>query len=453
MAFRHAHFNIAAALESSHAAMTSKADDSSTPIAVLSDKNTSDTPAEPVNSSQSKKRGHEATTDELEIDLSLPEPPSKKAARKAKKQKPARSETSDKLALPEAPKPNHHLTASHTSPPSAIDDAKPKPEKRSAHAIWIGNLPYHATTHSLRTFITTHAPSIRDAQITRIHMPAPTAPSHRMYRNGQRPTSKGFAYVDFDSAEALDAALALTETEFEPGGRKVLVKNALSFEGRPDGDGAAGEARGGKAGTGDKESAVKPRSRRVFVGNLAFDVTKEDLEAHYAQCGEVLDVHMATFEDTGKCKGFAWVSFADESAAEAAVKGFVMKSQDVGGEEDDGNTEKPAKPRKPRKWFVNKLHGRELRVEFAEDASYRYKKRFGSEAKSKNKNDQETDNDGNPAESESLSNSQSANDRRRVMRKAAKGAMRSIRLALSESDSGKAAGALPVAQGTKITFD
>ena len=428
--------------------MADNLDDGSMPAAILPDRNANGTRAKPVDGSQSKKRRHDAVAnDELEIDLSLPEPPSKKAARKAKKQKPAKSEASDKPTVPDTHTPDEPTTAPPSPPPAA--PSQPTPAKRSPFAIWIGNLPYDATPSSLRTFLTTHAPTIRAAQITRIHMPAPAAPSHRMYRAGQPPRCAGFAYVDFDGAAPRAAALALSETAFAPAGRRVLVKDARSLEGRP----AAAQGRGGKSTEGEARSGVKPRSRRVFVGNLAFDVTREDLEAHYAHCGEVLDVHMATFEDTGKCKGFAWVTFADENASEAAVKGFVMKDRDVDDDEEDGDDEKPAKRKKQRKWFVNKLHGRDLRVEFAEDASYRYKKRFGSEAKSKDKNDQQMDDDGNLVELKRAPYGQTANDRRRVMRKAAKGAMNAIHLAEAQPDSGKASGAIPVAQGTKITFD
>ena len=117
------------------------------------------------------------------------------------------------------------------------------------------------------------------------------------------------------------------------------------------------------------------------MGNLSFDVTKEDLEAHYAPCGAIVNIHMATFEDSGKCKGYAWVTFGDVEAATAAVKGFVFKDpsafkskkdRDESSDEEDAN-----KPVKQRKWLVNKLMGRELRREFAEDAKTRYDKRFG----------------------------------------------------------------------------
>lgn len=406
-----------------------------------------------TNAQKSKKRKHEsAANDELEIDLSLPERLSKKATRKAKKQKTQKIASIDNK---ESSKPqkstNGALPTTHSSREEAQEDTKPADRKRSLFGIWIGNLPYHASTASLQSFITTNAPTIQDHQIVRMHMPVPEAPSHRMYKAGQKPLNKGYAYVDFDGLDALEAALKLSEMEFEEGGRRVLVKNAASFEGRPN---PAKVKDGGEGGVGlglDKMNVQKPPSKRVFVGNLAFDTSGEDLERHYGQCGSVVDVHVATFEDSGKCKGFAWVTFEDADAAAAAVRGFVMKDED----EEQGD-EGRKKKKKPRKWFVNKLHGREVRVEFAEDAGYRYRKRFGAETKNKKySNERRMDEEDIKVEEErsgkgkGIANGKTADERRREMRKAGK---QSLKSPGQTPDSAKATGAIVEAKGKKITF-
>jgi RNA recognition motif-containing protein len=174
------------------------------------------------------------------------------------------------------------------------------------------------------------------------------------------------------------SAMALTETKMD--GRALLIKNAKSFEGRPDKpktEETQDTGRGGK----DAKAGGHPPNKRVFIGNLSFNVTQEDLENHYAQCGSISNVHVATFEDSGKCKGFAWVTFGDVEAATSAVKGFVYKDPSAFKSKKDRNDSDddvdPTKPVKQRKWLVNKLMGRELRCEFAEDASTRYNKRFG----------------------------------------------------------------------------
>jgi RNA recognition motif-containing protein len=398
----------------------------------------------PVETEKSNKRKREAPSSELAIDLSLPEPPSKKALRKAKKHKS--QEITSKHTVPKA---DLKLSTSPTSPTTDSKNAR-----RSDFAIWIGNLPWHATKANLRAFITSCAPFVSDSQITRIHMPAPDTPSHRMYRNGQKPSNKGFAYVDFDGPDALEAALKLTELEFEKSGRKVLVKNAASFAGRP----VAVDSKSGNEGTDGSSGVQKPVSKRVFVGNLAFDVTREDLERHYTQCGRVVDVHVATFEDSGKCKGFAWVTFDTVEAGEAAARGYVWKEQDGDGSEEE-DEENKAKKRKPIKWWVNRLNGRDLRVEFAEDASFRYRKRFGSEAKNNKKRSERSEKEDSVngtveevVDTKPGTEEKSSHERRREVRKSEKSTRGKPQLKFVINPA-KINGTIVESQGKKIIFD
>jgi RNA recognition motif-containing protein len=314
-----------------------------------------------------KREDAAPVADELEIDLSLPEPLSKKAARKAKRPK--------KAAEPVKGVPAAVVDDDADPTPKREDDEEDKkPPGRSAFAIWIGNLPWTATKPALRSFLREQA-GVPDDAITRLHMPAPAAaapsPSPSARGGGERPVNRGFAYVDFATAAHQRAALAASERAL--GGRRVLIKDARSFEGRPAP--AAPSAADGGAGVGGAVagSRDKPPSKRVFVGNLAFDVTKDDLERHFSQCGELADVFLATFEDSGKCKGFGWVTFAEVGGAVAAVRGWILREQD----EEERREGKEGKKLKPRKWTVNKLAGRVLRCEFAEDPALRYRKRFG----------------------------------------------------------------------------
>jgi RNA recognition motif-containing protein len=336
-----------------------------------------------------KKRKREtAAEDELEIDVSLPEPLSKRAARKAKKSKTSTSTDSSGQPKTESAAQDGGENANSTS--------TEKREQRTAWGIWIGNMPWTKTKQDLIDFLCGTG-TIKPAEITRVHMPGP--PQTEAPRPGHAKNhNRGFAYVDFGSPEGLEEAMKFTETAMDSTHRKVLIKNANSFVGRPEPKLVTAT---GKPVSKDKVNSQKPPSKRVFVGNLGFDITKEDLTVHFSQCGNVLDIHMATFEDTGKCKGFAWVTFDSEDAGTAAVRGWVMKTagedssddEDVENseksedeaEDDDNSTEvvkKPSKKKtktvsKPRKWFVNRLQGRMLRCEFAEDPSVRYKKRFG----------------------------------------------------------------------------
>ena len=337
--------------------------------------------------SSKKRKRDEAAPEELEVDVNAPEPPSKKALRKAKKGKVS---TTENTAIAEFQAPD---STQNFPKPILEPQVKGKPNeqitasKRSGHGIWVGNLNFVTTKADLISFLTNDT-NITEAMITRIHMPAPTAVSTLCQKIKSQ--NKGFAYVDFSSAEAVTAALALSETLIT--GRKVLIKDAHNFEGRPEKkvDGSDTQTSAGIRPLGTKG----PPTKRIFVGNLPFDAEAGDLEEHFSQCGEVVDIHIATFEDSGKCKGFGWVTFGDTEAATAAVKGWIISpsgDDDLEGELDEGEATNKAQPvegskrlkknkTKARKRWVNSFRGRLLRMEFAEDAAVRYKKRFGKDA-------------------------------------------------------------------------
>ncbi|KAH8592757.1 hypothetical protein B0O99DRAFT_628910 [Bisporella sp. PMI_857] len=307
--------------------------------------------AEDVDAQPSKKR--KLSIEEIEVDITAPEPPSKKALRALKKGKP----------LPPS--------KSGAEPTAEAGEKKAEVEKRSEHGIWIGNLPFHVSKDDLRKFFVEYSDIMEDA-ITRVHMPSPddkkSANQVQEQKVGRKVHNKGFAYVDFKSAKDVAAVIELSEQLL--GGRRVLIKDSKSFEGRPQKTKEESRAEG------------KPPNKRVFLGNLRFDVTEESIKEHFEKCGPVESVKVATFEDSGKCKGYAWVVFEDLEAAGYAVRGYVMKEEEDSAAESESESESDeeghkSKPKKLRKWWVNKIMGRPLRVEYAEDAQIRYKKRYG----------------------------------------------------------------------------
>ncbi|KAF1354777.1 hypothetical protein BDV97DRAFT_290014, partial [Delphinella strobiligena] len=328
--------------------------------------------ASPEGSKKRKRVAQEG--DELEIDVNLPEPQSKKALREAKKAAKRAKKNPETSAAAGAGEEG----ATKTETPSQATGENAG--KRSDYGIWIGNLPFTADKDVVRIFLTRQG-QIPEAEITRLHMPVPT----HAQPGRPKPNNKGFAYVDFSTAESLKKAIDLSESLMT--GRKVLIKDAKSYEGRPQNatpgptaNALAGVVEAPVATTDAAKPVARPGhepSKRIFVGNLGFDVTKEDLEYHFGQAGEIEDIHMATFQDTGKCKGFAWIRFVELEAAQGAVNGFVFKEEPASDDEEEESEAKKQKKQKKRKWFINRLQGRPLRCEFAEDASTRYKKRFG----------------------------------------------------------------------------
>jgi cold-inducible RNA-binding protein len=57
----------------------------------------------------------------------------------------------------------------------------------------------------------------------------------------------------------------------------------------------------------------------IFVGNLSFQTTQDELHAAFAQYGNVERVNIVTDRDTGQPRGFAFVEMTDQREAETAI--------------------------------------------------------------------------------------------------------------------------------------
>ncbi|KKF97524.1 Nucleolar protein 13 [Ceratocystis platani] len=360
----------------------------------------SSTPPTDAEVTSSKKR--KADLEEIQVDLTLPEPPSKKAKRLMKKGK-------DPAALSKVKK---KAAASDEDlldvGPGDDEDADKNGDKkqsakrpRSEHCVWVGNLPFQVTTTELRKWLVDNSGGvILEDSITRVKMPS--SKEHKL-PNGQS-QNKGFAYVDFDTLGAKVAAIALSENSI--GTRKLLIKDSTSFEGRPKPAADATAVTGANADQmAAKETKPQTKSERnackkIYVGNMPFTATEDDLYTLFEKCGEIDWVKVANFEDSGKCKGYGWVKFKEPTAAASAVKGWVRIPQTEDNPEDfqteeekaaiaaaeaksEGGQTTEVKSKKPamRKWHVSRLKGRDLKVELAEDDKKRYDKRFGRNSK------------------------------------------------------------------------
>ena len=60
--------------------------------------------------------------------------------------------------------------------------------------------------------------------------------------------------------------------------------------------------------------------RKIFVGGLPFEVEKEALHADFGKFGEIEDVYLPTERETGKMRGFGFVTYRDGRDAEDAAK-------------------------------------------------------------------------------------------------------------------------------------
>ena len=84
-------------------------------------------------------------------------------------------------------------------------------------------------------------------------------------------------------------------------------------------------------------------STKLYVGNLSFRVTSEDLQEHFATAGEVNSANVVMDRETGRSRGFGFVEMASEDAANNAIAQF-------NGQEYDGRNlvVNEARPREDR---------------------------------------------------------------------------------------------------------
>ena len=82
----------------------------------------------------------------------------------------------------------------------------------------------------------------------------------------------------------------------------------------------------------------------IYVGNLAFTASEDEVRELFAQYGAVDKVSLVTDRETGRARGFGFVEMPDSRAAQAAIQG-------LNGTALNGRalTVNEAKPREPRR--------------------------------------------------------------------------------------------------------
>ena len=68
---------------------------------------------------------------------------------------------------------------------------------------------------------------------------------------------------------------------------------------------------------------------KIYVGNLSFKSTENELNDLFSQYGEVREVSLVTDRETGRPRGFGFVEMANDSAAREAIT--ALEGQEFGG--------------------------------------------------------------------------------------------------------------------------
>jgi len=63
-------------------------------------------------------------------------------------------------------------------------------------------------------------------------------------------------------------------------------------------------------------------AKKLYVGNLSYGVTQEQLQELFSQAGDVQEIALIMDRDTGRPKGFGFVEMVTEEGAQEAIKRF-----------------------------------------------------------------------------------------------------------------------------------
>jgi RNA recognition motif-containing protein len=63
-------------------------------------------------------------------------------------------------------------------------------------------------------------------------------------------------------------------------------------------------------------------AKKLYVGNLSYDTTREQIHTLFSQAGKVAEITLITDRDSGRPKGFGFVEMETEAEAQEAIKRF-----------------------------------------------------------------------------------------------------------------------------------
>lgn len=95
---------------------------------------------------------------------------------------------------------------------------------------------------------------------------------------------------------------------------------------------------------------------KLYVGNLSYETTEDDLRTLFTQFGTVADVALIKDRDTGRSKGFAFVTMSSQTEAEAAVK--AVDGQTINNRQLKVNKARPPEERAPGSFGDRNQRGR-----------------------------------------------------------------------------------------------
>lgn len=86
--------------------------------------------------------------------------------------------------------------------------------------------------------------------------------------------------------------------------------------------------------------------KKLFIGNLPWSTTEDDLRQVFAEFGEIVEIRLITDKMSGRSKGIAFVEFATEEEAQAAIAG--TQNLELDGRTVNVSVARPPRPREDR---------------------------------------------------------------------------------------------------------
>lgn len=89
-------------------------------------------------------------------------------------------------------------------------------------------------------------------------------------------------------------------------------------------------------------------NNKLFVGNISFKMSENDLVELFSQSGKVVSVAIPTDKDTGRKRGFAFVEMENDEGAQAAIS--ALNGKTIQGREIVVNPSKPKEKQSASGW-------------------------------------------------------------------------------------------------------
>ncbi len=118
------------------------------------------------------------------------------------------------------------------------------------------------------------------------------------------------------------------------------------------------------------QDAPQANPKKLFVGNLSFDTTKDTVVNLFSEYGKIEDAALITDRMSGRSKGIAFITFDTEESAKAAME--ALNGYELDGREIIVNVARPKTPREDHGGYNNDRRGGNSRGGFSGGRPNRY---------------------------------------------------------------------------------